>query len=94
LFITFFSFQIFYLFNLMKSVPKGSPKQQFCLVLISILVAWLVGMCTDNIMRTTHVLFYWYSLLAIAGWDWGEEQMDLGKTLNSASSCESIVVDS
>jgi O-antigen ligase len=44
----------------------------FCLSLIAVILAIPVGMITENIWSHTTLFFYWWTLFAIAGWDWNK----------------------
>jgi O-antigen ligase len=58
------------LIQLLRSAMPGSPQRNLCLVMLAMLIAILVGMLTDNIWSHTTLYFYWWSLMAILGWDW------------------------
>jgi O-antigen ligase len=81
LFLTFLGIQFIRLFLLIYSPASSKTQRSFCLVLIAILLAAMVGMITENIWSHTTLFFYWFSMLAIAGWDWG-------KTMTASSDTE------
>ncbi len=71
-FLVFFGAQILRIVQLFSAAPRGSSKQDLCLILLAIVVATLIGMSTENIWSHTVFFFYGSILLAIAGWDWNE----------------------
>lgn len=73
-FLAFLGAQITRLVQLIRQSPKDSAKQEFCLVLLAVLLATMVGMITENIWSHTTLYFYWAALLAIAGWDWSSKK--------------------
>ncbi|WP_424102982.1 O-antigen ligase family protein [Moorena producens] len=83
-FFTFFGIQIVRLVQLIRSATSGSQQRTLCLTLLPILLAIPVGMLTDNIWTHTTLFFYWWTLLAIAGWNWNKpntEQNTIDKTI-------------
>lgn len=72
--LSFFVAQFFYLFQLLRNSPPGSPKSQLCLTLIAILTGIILGMPSDNVWSHTTLFFYWWLLFAVASWDW--EQLE------------------
>lgn len=73
--ITFFAFfgaQAVRLAQLIRFAPRGSTQHTFCSTLLAILLAIPVGMLTENIWSHTTLFFYWWTLFAVAGWDWEE----------------------
>ena len=72
LFLSFFGVQIGYLWYLISNSSPRGGQRSLCLVLLAILLAIPVGMITENIWSHTTLFFYWWTLLAIAGWDWEE----------------------
>ncbi len=74
-FLGFWWGQLAYLFHLMRTSIPGSMKQDFCFTLVSIMIALSIGMITENIWSHTTLFFYWFTFLAIAGWDWNEEKL-------------------
>jgi O-antigen ligase len=69
-FLAFLGAQFFRLIQLMRSSPPNSSQQNLCVVMMAIFLGLLVGMATDNILTHTTLYFYWWLLLAVAGWDW------------------------
>ncbi|MEL6813778.1 MAG: O-antigen ligase family protein [Cyanobacteria bacterium J06598_3] len=72
LFLTFLSAQFLRLVKLMSMATRNGGQWTFCLFLLALLVAMMVGMVTDNVFTHTTFFFYWWTLCAIAGWDWNE----------------------
>jgi len=62
--------QVVWLSRLIVSSPKGSKQRSFCYTLLAMFLAIPVGMITENIWSHTVLFFYWFTLVAIAGWDW------------------------
>lgn len=73
-FLVFLVAQIWYLLQLFYKAPRGSAKRDFCLTLLAMLLAMMFGMITENIWTHTALFFYWWTLFAVAGWDWEESQ--------------------
>jgi O-antigen ligase len=73
-FIGLFVVQLVRIGQLIKRSLPGSKHRNFCLVLLAILIPIPVGMITENIWSHTMLFSYWFSALAIAGWDWDEEK--------------------
>ncbi|MEM8828627.1 MAG: O-antigen ligase family protein [Cyanobacteria bacterium P01_G01_bin.19] len=74
---TFFIFQAGQLVRLVQLYKKASPTsdlRRFCSILLAIFWSFLVGMTTDNMWGNTVMYFYWWSLLAVAGWDWNQDR--------------------
>ncbi|BAY61477.1 hypothetical protein NIES22_15420 [Calothrix brevissima NIES-22] len=66
-----FIFAIFFrLIQLIYSVPSGSAKRNLCFVMLAFFLSMLVGMLAGNVWNHTTLFFYWWTLLAIVGWDW------------------------
>lgn len=72
IFLVFLATQGVRLVQLWRSSPKGSDRRDFCSILFAFFVAMVVGMITENIWTHTTLFFYWFTLLAIAGWKWEE----------------------
>ena len=62
--------QIVRLVQLLKESYLQPRRHALCLVLLAVFLALLVAMLTENIWTHTLLFFMWYSLLAMAGWDW------------------------
>lgn len=73
-FLVFLVAQIWYLLQLFYKAPRKSAKRDFCLTLLAMLLAMMVGMITENIWTHTALFFYWWTLFAVAGWDWDESK--------------------
>ncbi len=58
------------LVQLLRRAPCGSAQHNLCLILLAILIGTFIGMLTENIWSCTAFFFYWWSLVAVAGWDW------------------------
>ncbi len=71
-FIGFLGVQIGRLLYLSHHALPGSGQRNFCWTLLAMLLAMMVGMITENIWTHTALFFYWWTLMAIAGWDWNE----------------------
>lgn len=69
-FIIFFVVQIGRVVELMKRSLTNKAQNSFCLVLLALLLTIPVGMITENIWSHTMLFFYWFTLIAVAGWDW------------------------
>jgi O-antigen ligase len=71
-FIGFFGAQIGWLLYLMHQALPGGAQRKFCWILLAMIVGIIVGMITENIWTHTTLFYYWWTLMAIAGWDWHE----------------------
>ena len=60
------------LMQLLRQVPKGSDRWNFCWSLLALLIATSLGMATDNVWSGTAFYFYWWTVMSIAGWNWQE----------------------
>jgi O-antigen ligase len=69
-FLAFLVAQAVRLLQLIRWSPPGGAQQRLCLVLLAIFLSVPVGMLTENIWSHTTFFFYWWTLLAVAGWDW------------------------
>lgn len=72
LFLLFLGVTVGRIITLFQKFPSRSAGRDFCLSLLAMWIAMIVGMITENIWTHTTLLFYWWSLLAIANWDWDE----------------------
>ncbi|MHC5742781.1 MAG: O-antigen ligase family protein [Nostoc sp.] len=72
LFLIFLGTQVIRLVQLLRSTRRGSAQNDLILVMLAILLAVSVGMITENIWSHTTLFFYWWTLFAIAGWNWSE----------------------
>ena len=81
-FLVFLFAQAVRLIQLMFSVSPASPQRSLCSVMLAYFVAILVGMLTGNILVHTTLFFYWWTLIAIAGWNWTpSNRFDSNQTL-------------
>jgi O-antigen ligase len=71
-FIGFLGVQIGRLLHLAHHALPGSAQRKFCWTLLAMLLAIIVGMITENIWTHTTLFYYWWTLMAIVGWDWHE----------------------
>jgi hypothetical protein len=76
-FLVFLGAQFIRILQLIFSSPLNSSHRSFCMVLLGIFCGLLLGMANENIFSHTTLFFYWWLLLAVAGWDWN--QQGLGK---------------
>jgi O-antigen ligase len=70
LFLMFFGVQFSRLVQLINASGVGTKQRNLCLMLINFLIAVMVGMMTDSIWTHTTLFFYWWTILAISGWEW------------------------
>lgn len=69
-FLAFIAAIFWRLLQLFRTALPDSAQRDLCLTLMAFLIALLVGMCTENIWSHTTLYFIWWSVVAIAGWDW------------------------
>lgn len=69
-FLFFLGIQATHLIQLLGRTSSTKAQQDLCRVLLAILAAVVVGMITENIWSHTTFFFYWWTLFAIAGWNW------------------------
>jgi len=62
-----------------KSIPQ-TDAYHLRSILLAVFLSFLIGMTTDNLWSNTVVNFYWWSMFAVAGWDWDQSEPD--KTAN------------
>ncbi|MCG6137598.1 MAG: polymerase [Nostoc sp. LLA-1] len=74
-FLAFFAAQFTYLLQLIQQTPCGSKQRNLCFILLAMLTSIPVGMITENIWSHTTFFFYWWTLIAVAGWNWNEKQI-------------------
>ena len=74
-FITFLYAQFAHLINIMaRTSPRPTNSQLYlCSVLIALLTAICVAMFAANVISQTTLFFYWFTLMAVVGWDWSEQ---------------------
>ena len=73
IFVAFLGAQFTRLIQLIFSVSSTSSQRSLYLVMLAYFVAILVGMLTGNILVHTTLFFYWWTLMAIAEWNWTGE---------------------
>lgn len=73
IYVGFLMLQVGRLVQLINNSRHNLTQYNFCLTLLALFLGLPVGMLTENIWSHTMFFFYWYALLAIAGWDWSEE---------------------
>jgi len=61
--------------DLWRQAPSGSARRELCSVMLGIYAAVTVGMTTEHFWQTTAFYFYWFTILAVAGWKWPEEEV-------------------
>ena len=71
-FLAFLGVQFQRVLYLYTKAPSKSDLHRLCSVLLAILIAFFLGMATDNVLSNTVVYFYWWTILAVAGWDWDD----------------------
>ncbi len=71
--IFFFGKQIARLVQLRRWLPLWSSQRALCTILLALLLSIPVGMITENIWSHTTFFVYWWTLFAIAGWNWNEK---------------------
>ncbi|MEH2413464.1 O-antigen ligase family protein [Nostoc sp.] len=72
LFLLFLGVQLLRLLQIIRSPLSDPSQKQFCSVLFAFLLAAMVGMLTENVWSHTALFFYWFSMLAIASWNWSK----------------------
>ncbi len=60
------------LIQLIRSAPPRSAQRDLCFILLAVMFSMLTGMLSDNIWSHTTLFFYFFTVLAIAGWNWNE----------------------
>jgi O-antigen ligase len=70
-FLIFLGTQGLRLFQLLRNSTEDKEKNDLCLVMLAFLVALIVGMLTENIWTHTTLFYYWWTVFAVVGWDWG-----------------------
>jgi len=71
-FLVFLGAQLVRLIHLVRLAAPRSAHRDFCLVLLAIFIAIPEAMLTENIWSQSTFFFYWWTLFAIAGWDWNK----------------------
>ncbi|MEH2058135.1 MAG: O-antigen ligase family protein [Nostoc sp.] len=72
LFLLFLGVQLVRLLQIIRSPLSDPSQKQFCSVLFAFLLAAMVGMLTENVWSHTALFLYWFSMLAIASWNWSK----------------------
>lgn len=72
-FLLFLGTQVVRLVRLILRASRDSAQRNLCLILLAILLAIPMGMITENIWSHTTFFFYWWTLFAVAGWDWNKQ---------------------
>ena len=75
-FLAFLAAQFVRIFQILRSVSLTPAQKNLCLILLAYFVAILVGMLTGNILLHTTLFFYWWTLMAIAGWNWKQSSSE------------------
>jgi hypothetical protein len=73
-FLIFLGAQAVRLLWLIRHPFVTSAQRELCLSLLAVLLAIPVGMLTENIWSHTTLFFYWWTVFAVAGWNWNEQQ--------------------
>jgi len=76
-FLLFLSMQATHLIELVRRTSSTKPQRDLCRVLLAILAAVAVGMITENIWSHTTFFFYWWTLFAVATWNWDRPNLNL-----------------
>ncbi len=71
-FLTFLGAQVVRLVKLLGRARRGSGQHELCLVLLAFFMSTLLAMCSENLWSHTTLYFYWWTMFAIAGWNWNE----------------------
>jgi O-antigen ligase len=79
-FLIFLSAQFIRILQLFQQAPSGSIHRHLCLILLGIFLATIVGMITENIWSHTTLFLYWWTLLAVAGWNWNDSNISQNTT--------------
>jgi O-antigen ligase len=58
-----------------RQAPPGSSRKELCLVMLAVYAAITVGMTTEHYWQTTAFYFYWFTIIAVAGWKWPIEEV-------------------
>ena len=61
--------------DLWRQAPSGSGQRELCSVMLGVYAAITIGMTTEHYWQTTAFYFYWFTILAIAGWKWPKEEV-------------------
>ncbi len=77
LFLSFLASQFINIIQIIFRPLTTRPQKSLCLILLSLLIAMSVAMIFENILSHTTLFFFWFTILAIAGWDWSERNRSL-----------------
>nr|MDZ8022996.1 O-antigen ligase family protein [Nostoc sp. SerVER01] len=77
-FLFFVGIQATHLIELLGRTFSTKAQRDLCRVLLAILAAVVVGMITENIWSHTTFFFYWWTLFAVATWNWDRPNLNLG----------------
>lgn len=83
LYLSFLGVQFVRLLQLIRSPFTTSSQKRFCSVLFAFLLAAMVGMLTENVWSHTTLFVYWFSLSAIADWNWDKLDLEAASKLES-----------
>lgn len=72
-YIAFLVAQAIRLVQLIINAKSNLLQRDFCMALMAMFLAIIVGMITENIWYQTVLYFYWFTFLAIAGWNWNSD---------------------
>jgi O-antigen ligase len=75
LFFLFLGVQLVRLIRIIQTPFLDKNQRTFCLTLIAFWLATMVGMLTENVWSHTALFFYWFSLSAVADWEWGQDRV-------------------
>ncbi|YAG16569.1 O-antigen ligase family protein [Nostoc sp. DSM 114161] len=76
-FLFFLGIEAAHLIQLVRRTSSTKAQQDLCRVLLAILAAAAVGMITENIWSHTTFFFYWWTLFAVATWNWDRPNLNL-----------------
>lgn len=83
LFILFIIAQFARLIQLSRVAPPKSAKRNLCYAMMAFFAAVLVGMIAGNVWNHTTLFFYWWTIMAVLGWDWEQAREAEPKFANS-----------
>jgi O-antigen ligase len=81
-FIVFLVATVARLVSLLRNPVLIEAQRSLCLSLLAVFLAIPVAMITENIWSHTTFFFYWWTLFAVAGWNWNEVE-PVQKTRNA-----------
>lgn len=74
-FLTFIFVQILRLLWLIRHAPIKEQKN-LCLCMLAIFLSLPIGMLTENIWSHTTFFYYWFTLFAVAAWNWEQQPQE------------------